>query len=314
MTANDPPFVLVVNPRAGAGRAGARLQALSEGLRAHGARFEVLHTDGPGHATTLVRQALHDGATGVAVVGGDGTLNEAVNGYFGADRQPVAPSAWLAPLPCGTGGDFRRTLGIPRSPEAMARRMMQARPRPVDVGSLQFRDLAGVEAHRFFVNIASFGIGGLVDELVNESPKWMGGTPAFLIGSLRATLRYRPQRVRVQVDDAPPRETTVMNLAVANGQYFGGGMHMAPRARIDDGQFDVVGLEALALWQQLRLTPHLYRGTLLGREGITFERGRRLVAEPVEPDEAVRLDVDGEAPGILPAVFEMRQGALLLRG
>jgi diacylglycerol kinase (ATP) len=314
VTSTDRSFVLVVNPHAGAGRAGARLGVLSDSLRAQGARFEVARTARPGHATALVREALRDGAAGVAVVGGDGTLNEAVNGYFDDDRQPVAPGAWLAPLPCGTGGDFRRTLGIPRDPRAMAERLMATAPRPVDVGSLWYHEHGGREAHRFFINIASFGIGGLVDELVNDSPKWMGGTSAFLIGSLRATARYRPQRVRVQIDDGPARETTIVNLAVANGRFFGGGMHIAPRATIDDGLFDVIGLEDPGFLQQLRLAPHIYRGTLLGRPGVTFERGRRLVADPVTPDDKVRLDVDGEAPGILPATFELRQGALQLRG
>jgi diacylglycerol kinase (ATP) len=314
VAAHDGSFVLVVNPHAGAGRAGARLDTLARCLRAEGGRFEVMRTERPGHATDLVRQALRDGASGVAVVGGDGTLNEAVNGYFGEDREPVAPGAWLAPLPCGTGGDFRRTLRIPRDPVAMARRMMRTAPRPVDVGSLRFRDPEGQPAHRFFINIASFGIGGLVDQLVNESPKWMGGTPAFFIGSLRATMRYRPQRVRICVDGGHAREMTILNLAVANGRFFGGGMHIAPRARIDDGLFEIVGLEAVDFGRQLALTPHIYRGTLLGRPGVFYERGRHVVAEPVEPGDAVLLDVDGEAPGRLPAELEVRHGALCLRG
>ncbi|MFW6051251.1 MAG: diacylglycerol/lipid kinase family protein [Myxococcota bacterium] len=309
----DRPFVLVVNPQAGAGRAEARLPKLAEALRAAGATFDVVRTDGPGHAPRLVREALRRGAPGVAVVGGDGTFNEAVNGFFDDQGDPVAPEAWIAPLPCGTGGDFRRTIGMERRTRAMAAHLAGARPRPMDVGLLRYLDHRGQPQTRFFANIASFGIGGLVDKLVNDSPKWMGGTPAFLLGTLRAMARYRNQRVRISVDDRPPRETRIMNCAVANGRYFGGGMHIAPDARIDDGWFDVVGLETTGFGQQLRLTPHVYRGTLLGRPGVTFERGRRVRAEPVEPGEPVLLDVDGEAPGRLPAEFEMRAGVLRLR-
>ncbi|MFW5925522.1 MAG: diacylglycerol/lipid kinase family protein [Myxococcota bacterium] len=314
MTDPDRPFLLVVNPHAGAGRAGARLPELASALHADGGRFDVARTAGPGHASELVREALRAGTPGVAVVGGDGTVNEAVNGFFDDRCEPVAPEAWLAPLPCGTGGDFRRTLGISRRTRTMAARMMAARPRPVDVGLLRYHGHDGRRAHRFFLNIASFGIGGLVDELVNDAPKWMGGTPAFLLGTLRAMRRYRNQRVRIRLDDGAARETRVLNCAVANGQYFGGGMHIAPQARIDDGAFDVVGLETTSFAQQTRLTPHLYRGTLLGKPGVTWRRAQRVHAEPVEPGESVLLDVDGEAPGRLPAVFEMRPAALRLRG
>lgn len=314
MTDPDRPFLLVVNPHAGAGRAGARLPKLAAALRAEGGRFDVARTQGPDHAGELVRDALRAGVPGVAVVGGDGTVNEALNGFFDAQCEPVAPDAWLAPLPCGTGGDFRRTLGVSRRTDAMAARMMAARVRSIDVGLLRYHARDDSRAHRFFLNIASFGIGGLVDELVNDTPKWMGGTPAFLLGTLRAMRRYRNQRVRIRLDDGAARETRVLNCAVANGQYFGGGMHIAPKARIDDGAFDVVGLEPTSLVQQTRLTPHLYRGTLLDKPGVTWTRARRVHAEPVEPGEAVLLDVDGEAPGRLPAVFEMRPAALRLRG
>lgn len=314
--AADPqePFVLVVNPHAGAGLARTRLPQLVRTLREEGGRFEVRETRAAGHATELVRDALRGGAAGVAVVGGDGTVNEALNGFFDDTQAQVAPGAWLAPLPCGTGGDFRRTLGIGRKTAPMARRAMRLGPRPVDVGRLRFRLRDGQPAVRHFLNIASFGIGGLVDELVNGAPKWMGGTTSFLVGSVRAGLRYQNQRVRIRVDDGEPRETAVLNFAVANGQYFGGGMHVAPEARIDDGQLDLVGLENLSFADQVRLMPRIYRGTHLGRPGVTFTRGRKVEAEPCDPAEQVLLDVDGEAPGRLPATFEIVAGALPLRG
>jgi len=270
-------------------------------------------TRGPGDATRLVREAIAGGVAGVAVVGGDGTLNEAVNGFFDEEGTALETEAWLGPLPCGTGGDFRKTLGVSRDAAAMVTRMLWSRPRRVDVGWLRYRDHEDRPAARAFVNIASFGIGGLVDEMVNAGPKWMGGTPAFLLGSLRAIRRYRNRKVRVTVDDQPAREAEVLNVAVANGQFFGGGMHVAPTAEIDDGLFDVVGLECGSLVEQTRLAPHLYRGTLLGREGVTHTRGKRVVAEPADWHGPVLVDVDGEAPGALPATFEMREGAVRLR-
>src|SRR5690606_7250009 len=127
--AMDEPFLLVVNPRAGAGLAHQRLPALRKALEETGARFDVALTEAPRDATRIVREALREGMRGIAVVGGDGTLNEAVNGFFDEEGAPIAEDAWLGPLPCGTGGDLRRTLGISRRIDPMVTRMIWARPR-----------------------------------------------------------------------------------------------------------------------------------------------------------------------------------------
>ncbi len=309
----DEPFLLVVNPRAGAGAAEERLPALERALEEAGARFEVALTQGPRDATRIVREALLRGTQGVAVVGGDGTLNEAVNGFFDERGAPIAPDAWLGPLPCGTGGDFRRTLGVSREIDPMVTRMLWARPRRIDVGWLRFVDDEGRPAERAFLNIASFGMSGLVDRVVNESPKWMGGTPAFLLGTLKAMVRYRNQRVRLTVDGGEPREASVLTVAVANGRFFGGGMQVAPHALIDDGRFDMVTL-AQSPVESLKMTGDIYRGAHLDRDGVSCVRAERVFAEPVDPSERVLIDLDGEAPGSLPATFSIMPGALLLRG
>lgn len=317
------PFTLLVNPRAGAGRVAELVPRLEQAFRARasstgGAAFELVETRGPGDATRCVREALERGSAGVAVVGGDGTLSEATNGFFEGTRA-VRPDAWLAPLSCGTGGDFRKTIGsvnVPRSGEgieALVAQVLAATPRPIDVGHLRYVDRRGDERERVFLNITSFGIGGLVDELVNDGPKWLGGGPAFLLGTVRALVAYRPAAVRVRVDEGEPREVVITNLAVANGRYFGGGMFVAPKAELDDGRFDVVTMPAIAPHRALRLLPRLYRGTHLDSPHVHFERGRVVVAESVDPSVHVLLDVDGEAPGRLPARFEVLPGALLLR-
>ncbi|MGE0791539.1 MAG: diacylglycerol kinase family protein [Sandaracinaceae bacterium] len=306
-------FVLVLNPRAGAGLAGRRRSRLERALTEAGADFETRLTARPRHATDLVREALREGAAGVAVVGGDGTLNEAVNGFFDEDGAVVSETAWLAPLPCGTGGDFRRTLGIPKSVEAMVTRMMRADVRAIDVGWLAFTDDDGASRERAFINIASFGLAGRVDRTVNAGPKWMGGTPAFLLGTFRAMIGFRPPRVRLLLDDAPERVASILNIAVANGRFFGGGMQVAPNAEIDDGSFDVVALEMDVL-ASLGLTSQIYRGAHIDRADVFSARARRVRAEPVDAGEHVLLDVDGEAPGRLPATFTIRPGAIRLRG
>lgn len=309
----DEPFLLVVNPRAGAGAAQERLPALREALEEAGARFDLALTEGPRDATRIVREALQSGVSGVAVVGGDGTLNEAVNGFFDEDRTPIAKDAWLGPLPCGTGGDFRRTLGVSRRIDPMVTRMLWARPRRIDVGWIRFVDDEGRTVERAFLNIASFGMSGLVVRVVNGSPKWMGGTPAFLLGTLRAIKRYERQRVRLMIDDGEPYEASILTVAVANGRFFGGGMQVAPKAEIDDGLFDVVTLTQKPL-ASLKMSGDIYLGAHLDRQGVSCVRAHRLTAEPLDPEEPVLIDLDGEGPGRLPATFEVMPGALLLRG
>ncbi|MFK7985387.1 MAG: diacylglycerol kinase family protein [Sandaracinaceae bacterium] len=311
-SSKEGAFVVVLNPRAGAGAAASRRGALERAFREHGAEFEVRCTEAPRHATSLTREALRAGASGVAVVGGDGTLSEALNGFFEPDGTPIAPKAWLGPLPCGTGGDFRRTLRLSKHVRPMVTHLMWARPRPIDVGWLRYQDHDGNPSERAFLNIASFGLGGLVDQLVNDTPKWMGGRGAFLLGTLRAMARYERQRVRLTLDDEEPEEMSVLNVAVANGRYFGGGMLIAPGAEIDDGRFDVVSLQQSRLAAALG-TLDVYRGAHIDRPGVKVARARRVLAEPVDPDERVLLDVDGEAPGSLPATFEIKPGAVLLR-
>ncbi len=309
----DEPFVLVLNPRAGAGAAADRLPKLRAALEEGGARFEVALTEGPRDATRIVREALSRGVAGVAVVGGDGTMNEAVNGFFDEDGRAIAPDAWLGPLPCGTGGDFRRTLGISTRIGPMVTRMLWARPRRIDVGWLTFVDHEGKTAQRAFLNIASFGMSGLIVRLVNEGPKWMGAKPSFLLGTYRGIARYQNQRVRVTLDDGEPREAPLLTVAVANARYFGGGMKVAPQAEIDDGLFDVVTLEMSPL-ECVKLTASIYRGAHLQHPGVSCVRARRVRAEPVDAGERVLIDLDGEGPGALPATFEIRPQALLLRG
>lgn len=305
-------IVVILNPRAGAGRAARQLPTLVRALEAGGAKVDLRQTEEPGHAAVLARAALREGAPGVAVVGGDGTLSEALGGFFDAGGAAVSPGAWIGPLPCGTGGDFRKTLGFPKEPEASARRLLAAKPRPLDVGWLEYLGHEGEPAARAFVNIASFGLGGLVDQVVNDGPKWVGGRLAFFVGTLRAMRRYDNRAVRLVIDGAPPVDLSVLNLAVANGRYFGGGMHVAPKAAIDDGFFDVVAIEREGIAGNLGLARHLYGDSLLAQSGVRHWRGRVVEATPL-CDEPVLLDVDGEAPGRLPARFTLLSAAVTLR-
>jgi len=305
--------VVVTNPKSGSAPGSRRRGALEQAVREAVREVAFVETAGPGDATARTRAALRSGAGMIVAVGGDGTFSEVVNGFFDETGAPVSPGAVFAPLPAGTGGDFVKTIGLSRDPLDSVALLSDLATRPCDVGRLEYVDHAGRPARRFYLNIASFGLGGLVDDCVNRSSKRLGGMVSFGIATVRAMARFRPQRVRLRIDANEPVVRRISVVAVANGRYFGGGMKIAPDARIDDGLFDVVTLEDMTLVDFVLRGGRVYRGTHVGMNGVTAQTARRVEAEPVDPDEAVLLDVDGEAPGRLPAKFELLPGAIRLK-
>jgi YegS/Rv2252/BmrU family lipid kinase len=303
---------VILNPTAGSGGAARKRAAIVSALTAGGTAPEVVQTEGPGDAGRLVREARRDRVECVVLVGGDGTLNDAVQGYLD-ERGAAVSGPDIGLIPSGTGGDFRRTFGIGDSLEEAAQRVLNAAPRPLDLGLLSVTSHEGTQIRRAFINITSFGIGGLTDRIVNSSPKWIGGKAAFFLGTLRAMLVYRNAPVRVRVDGQVCLEAPIFNVALANGRYFGGGMMIAPEADPSDGQLDVVALHDMTRLQSSLLAQHIYKGSHLGQPGVTVARGKRIEAEPLAAGTEVLVDMDGETPGRLPLSAELAPGALRLR-
>ena len=309
-----PHTVVIVNPKSQGGAVGKRWPDLADSI-ARILPFDELRTSGPGDATLLTRQALRGGADRVIALGGDGTVNEVVNGFFDEQGAPVKPEATFGLLPYGTGGDFRRTMNIPRSLPEAAAIIAAGHRRRVDLGKLTYTaspSAGGGERVRLFANIASFGVSGVVDRLVNESGKKLGGKLSFAIATARATWSYRNQRVELVFDgEAASRvELTVNTVAVANGRFFGGGMMMAPDADVEDGILDVVCMGDFGFGDLLRSGRRLYKGTHLTMDKVSHRRAKRVEALPMDPNEAVELDVDGENLGRLPARFEVAPAAI----
>lgn len=299
--------LLVVNPRSANGTTARAWPALLARARAHLGDVEARCTEGPFHAAELTRRGLAEGFDRVLAVGGDGTNHEVVNGFFEAGRA-VAPHASFGCIPRGTGCDFLKTFGLSRDPEALLARVARGETRPIDIGWMRFTGPRGVE-ERAFVNIADFGIGGRTVARVNRTTKSMGGLVSFLFGTLGTFAAWESERVRLRIDGGAWEERSITGVNIANGQFFGGGMRIAPEARVDDGLFDVVIVEGMGKVSLLRGMPRLYRGAHLGRRGVTLVRARRVEAEGIGE---VLIDADGEQPGGLPASFTLLPGALRL--
>jgi YegS/Rv2252/BmrU family lipid kinase len=302
-----------VNPRSAGGRTRARWPDIEARLRRELDEIDSVYTERLGHATELTRAALRDGIEQVVAVGGDGTVSEVVNGFF-HDAQPINREAVLAIVMLGTGGDFRRSLGMTGEVDDYVARLLGGTVRAIDVGRIELTGEDGGKRVRWFDNIAGFGVTGEVVDTVNHAglSKKLGTKFAFNWAAIRCFLRYRSVPVRIRIDDDFDEEVPTTAVAIANGQFFGGGMHIAPGAVLDDGLFDVVLVSGVSTLGFVRNLGALYRGEHLAMEGVSVRRGRRVVASTA-PGVRLAIDADGETPGCLPATFEIVPGALRLR-
>jgi len=307
-----PRTLLVVNPRSQNGALGKRWPHLSQQVRRHLGSFEEAFTTGPNDATRITRDALRDGVDVVVAIGGDGTINEVANGFFEAG-EALAPDASMGILPFGTGGDFRKTLGLPKDLDKSAQILSRYKKRRIDLGLLDYTTRDGEGGKRIFINIASFGISGEVDEEVNRSSKRFGGRLTFMLATAKVGLRFKGKRIRIVFDGAESSslETNISTVAVANGRFFGGGMKVAPNAEIDDGRFDVVAIGEMGTLESMWKGRHLYSGRHLDLDNVSERRATTVYAESADGQD-VMLDVDGEVPGMLPATFTVMPQALSL--
>ena len=301
-------IAFIVNPHAAAGSAGKSWPQIAALARDRLGAFQVFFTAGPGDATRLTREAVSQGAETIVCVGGDGTLNEVVNGLMGEDG-PIRPGVTVGFIPRSTGCDLIKTVSIDRKLDRAMDIIRDGHTRILDLGRIHYQDHRNNPSYRYFHNIASFGLGGEVDERVNKTTKALGGFLSFIGATLVSLLKYDKKRIHLKVDDAFDGEINVWNIAVANGQYHGGGMLVAPGAQVDDGLFQVTVIGDLTLPEVFLNLPKLYNGKIYEVAKVRSFVGKRVEAFS---DQKVLLDVDGEQIGTLPVVIEIVPRAITL--
>ena len=298
-------IAVVVNPRSGNGRTGKRWPTMGASLREAVGGYTLMLTEAPGHATELVRQALREGHDRIISVGGDGTHNEVVNGFF-EDESLINPEASLAIVPPGTGSDLARTLRMPWGVDALPY-VVDGMYTRTDIGRVRYTTSEGDLAVRYFINIADFGAGGEVVRRVNMTSKFFGGFLSFFWGVISTLISYENPEIQLEIDGVE-LEGRINNVIVANGQYYGGGMHVAPHARLDSRAFDVYVIGDVGRAEAVINLPKLYRGRLLRKpDKVRYFRASRIVAES---SQQVLLNVDGEQPGKLPITIQLLPSVL----
>ena len=306
--------LIVVNPTS-AGGATAKLWAgAASDFATHFGAFGVEFTQARGDGRRIALEAARQGRKFIIACGGDGTINEVANGILESGRD-----AELGILPNGTGGDFRRTFEIPTFSAKAAGYLRDGVTRKIDVGRATFVNHEGETVSRYFLGIASLGLSTSVIKKVkkDKSFEWLpfkaiSGRATFAWSTLAATLAMKYTSVQVQIDDARARDLSVVNFIVANARYFGGGMKIAPDARLDDGLFDVVMIGEISSAKILANSYKLYAGTHGNVAEVHQTQGKKVAVKPLN-GEIIQFEIDGELPGILPATFEIVPQALKIR-
>lgn len=298
----------VINPKSANNTTEKKFLSLFPEIKGFFADFDFKKTLYPMHATEITRYAIKDGYEMIVSVGGDGTLNEVLNGFFENGRR-IGENVVLGVLPSGTGGDFRKTLLMGYDMKKSLIKLKGKGFKKIDCGNIKFTE-NGEKKERYFINIGSFGISGVVDHYVNKTTKFFGGKVSFFIGSLRGMLAYKNEEVRIILDEIEIYNGKMCVCAVANGKYFGGGMMIAPRAIIDDGLFDVIILGDLSKKEFLSLSTKIYKGKHVGHPKIFTFQGNFLRAES---DSPLLLDIDGENIGKTPAEFSLLPSSIALK-
>jgi YegS/Rv2252/BmrU family lipid kinase len=299
-------LVCIINPRACAGRTGARWPAIARRLETAGFTVRALETAGPGDGTRLTREALAGGATTIVAVGGDGTIHEVANGFFDGGAA-THPEARLGIVPGGTGSDLIKTLGIPSDEAGAIARLSRGQVRTIDVGTVAFTNHQGAPETRVYLNTASAGIGGVVLAKLPQLPGFLNGTAAYMVAAILSIGQVRPYACRISLDGEPFVSRRTLLAVFGNGRYFGGGMNILPKAELDDGLLDSLIIQDRAVPELLLHFPRIYLGNHLESPLVDWRRVRRAV---VEADEPLLLEVDGEQPGTTPATFAVSPGAL----
>jgi YegS/Rv2252/BmrU family lipid kinase len=307
--------LVIVNPKSAGGSTHERWREIASDLRAHFGPYNVAFTLRAGGGIPIAKDAALEGRKLVIACGGDGTINEVANGILqsGTDCE-------LGIFPSGTGGDFRRTLGIPSSPRDAAMSLKKGETRTIDVGRATFQNFNDETESRYFLNVSSFGLATSIIERVKTSNsfRWLPspylrGKASFAISSAQEVLDMRYSTVHIRIDDGEERTLNTLNFSVANARFFGGGMKIAPRAKLSDGLLDIINIGDINTARIILNAYSLYTGSHVDLREVRSAQAKKVEAAPVDTTREIHIEIDGELPGKLPAVFEIVPAALRVR-
>ncbi|MCM3873195.1 MAG: hypothetical protein ND895_21130 [Pyrinomonadaceae bacterium] len=319
---NQPRLLIIINKVAAKARHSWPI--VRQQLHAAGIDFDSCETTLPGDATLRTRAALKAGITTIAIVGGDGTLSEAAEGFFEFGNQPetllsaINTRAALAILPAGTGDDFARGLMGRRAPLRQWAELLISRCREEPEQSTRLVDLihgaCEGNINRFIcLNASTMGIGGETAARVAAHGGFMrrfSGEARFAAAAVCALGAWRERPVRVSIDESVIIEGEMNLVAVANGLYAGGGMMLSPTAQVDDGRLDVVTASGFSRPAVIRELPRIHSGGHVKNPKVRIIQGQRVRIETFSAEDGMLIEADGNVRGKTPVEFRIMPSAL----
>lgn len=296
----DASIHIIINPVSAGGRTARRLDEILDAVKIEfGHNWTLDFTRAPGDATTLTLRALRRRCKLIIAVGGDGTIQEVVNGFVSNDRL-VNPVAELAVVSSGTGQGFAQSLGLTRSIAEQVAVAAHGERRFVDVGRINYGNGSG--SVRYFVNECQLGIGGAVVQTVQQNYKRFGGKIAFGAATVQTVFHHPNQSMNLRLDGERIVSGRYTGVVIANGAFTGGGMNLAPGAIMDDGRLDVVIMNNLSILQRLLSFPKIYNGSHVRSKRFECLAATRVA---IESEEEVLIEADGELLGTTPCEVEI---------
>ncbi|MFX1451737.1 MAG: diacylglycerol/lipid kinase family protein [Promethearchaeota archaeon] len=290
---------IIVNPKAGNGKTKKRWKTeIKPLLDERKIEYEHIFTEGPNHATELARKAIEQGKDFIVAIGGDGTYNEVVNGFFNPETfTPLNKECTFGVISSGTGSDFIKTAEIPKEIEGSLDILEHGMAQQQDVGIAKFTDLDGNSSSRLFVNVADTGLGGDVVDRVNRTTKRLGGKFSFLIGSIRGIMHHHKSQTSLilDADEENAYKYNANMTCICIGKYFGGGMMISPNSEPTNGKFSIITIQEGSRWMLLRNIGKIYDGSHLKMPQVkehTLCTQVKIISE-----DPVFLDLDGEQVG-----------------
>ena len=307
--------LIIVNPKSASGATRDKWSLTASEMRAHFGPFSVAFTKSQGDGVAIAERAAHSGRKFIIACGGDGTVNEVANGIIQSGKDVE-----LGILPSGTGGDLRRTLGLPLSNREAAVALRTGETKLMDAGRVTFHDHEGETVSRYFLNISSVGLAASVIKRVKGSKvfDWLPmdglrGKANFAMSALQEVIGPDAATVRIRIDDGEERTIQTLCLCIANSRFFGGGMMIAPDAKINDGLLDVINVGDMSTAKIIFNAYSLYRGTHLTLNEVKSTLAKKIEVSSVDPGHEILIETDGEMPGKLPACYEIVPNAIRIR-
>lgn len=290
----------VVNPVSANGSTGKEWPNFEKVIRQSGVDIDYKYTEYPMHAKSLAQEALKAGFEIILSVGGDGTMNEVLNGFF-YEGELINENASLAIFSRGTGCDTIRTLGIGKDVDSIIEVLKNEKTQSLDVGLAEFVEYGGSKTQRYFLNVSDVGIGGETTYRVNNNSKALKGFLSFLVGAFATMISYKNKDFEITIDDITINER-LNSIIVANGKFFGGGMKIAPMADMNDGYFDIIVIGNISKFDFIINFPKIYKGEHMSHPKLRHYKGRKI---RVNARQKALIEVDGEQPGVIEAKFDI---------